>query len=100
MELEDSASRAYYAMFHAAIATLSSKGLKAKSHKGVRMLFSKHIVKESLMDKAFARYFDEAYDLRQIGDYEALKEIAEEKVRDIIDKAGSFISTVKELIRK
>jgi len=37
--LEDSISRAYYAMFHAAQAILYTKGLKAKSHVGIKSLF-------------------------------------------------------------
>ena len=38
-EHEDAASRAYYAMFHAARALLFNKGISAKTHRGTISIF-------------------------------------------------------------
>lgn len=98
-ELEDSASRAYYAIFHATQAILTTKGLRAKSHKGVRILFEEHIIKKGIMSEEFHDYFDEAFDLRQLSDYEAIKRMKEDQVKDIVIKAEKFVNTVRNLIK-
>ena len=96
-EMEDSASRAYYAMFYAAQAILASKGLNARSHKGARILFGRHIIREGLMGKDYAKMLDKAFDLRQRSDYEALKKVTRDSVKDAIKSAEEFIKTVKQL---
>lgn len=53
-ELYGAVSRAYYCIFHAAKAVLYSRGIKAKSHPGLRSLFGEHIVKPGIMGKEFA----------------------------------------------
>ncbi len=49
--LDDSVSRAYYAMFHAAVAILYALGLRAKSHSGTINLFGEHLVKKGVVSK-------------------------------------------------
>jgi len=98
-KLEDSASRAYYAIFHAAQAILTTKGLRAKSHKGVRILFEEHIIKKGIMSEEFHDYFDEAFDLRQLSDYEAPKTMKKDQVKDIVIKAEKFVNAVRDLIK-
>lgn len=46
-------ARAYYAMFHAATAVLSVKGIKRGSHHGILSAFGEHLVKPGLIDPRF-----------------------------------------------
>ena len=46
---EDAVSRAYYAAFHAATATLLSLGIESKTHGGLRALFALHVVRPGLV---------------------------------------------------
>jgi uncharacterized protein (UPF0332 family) len=84
--LEDSISRAYYAMFHAAQAILYKKGLKAKSHAGVKSLFGEHIVKKGTISEELGRAFSRAFDLRQKSDYEVQAEFEVRDVEEVIKK--------------
>jgi hypothetical protein len=99
-ELEDSASRAYYAMFHAIKALLYSKGIRSKSHKGTISLFGEHIIKRGILDREFADAVRKAFDLRQKSDYEIYTGLSEEAVKELIDKAEKLIEEAKKIIGK
>jgi uncharacterized protein (UPF0332 family) len=98
-ELEDAASRAYYAMFHTARALLFSKGMSAKTHRGTISLFSEKIVKQGILHEEFADMLRKAFDLRQKSDYELYAELSVELVKEVIKNAEKFIAKVKELIK-
>lgn len=87
--LEDSISRAYYAMFHAAQAILYIKGLKAKSHAGVKSLFGEHIVKKGIISEELGKAFSRAFDLRQKSNYEIQAEFEIEDVKEVVKEAES-----------
>lgn len=97
-ELEDAASRAYYAMFHATRALLFSKGMNAKTHKGAVSLFGEKIVKQGIMSEEYADMLRKAFDLRQKSDYEIYAETSAELVKEAIRNAEQFIERVKELV--
>jgi len=97
-ELEDAASRAYYAMFHATRALLFSKGMNAKTHKGIISLFGEKIVKQGIVGEEYADMLRKAFDLRQKSDYEIYAETSVELVKEMIKNAEQFIEKVKELI--
>jgi len=97
-ELEDAASRAYYAMFHATRTLLFSKGVNAKTHKGAISLFGEKIVKQGIMSEEYADMLRKAFDLRQKSDYEIYAETSVELVKEVIENAEQFIERVKELV--
>jgi len=98
-ELEDAASRAYYAMFHATRAILFSKGLKAKTHKGTVSLFGEHIVKKGVLGEEYADALRKAFDLRQKSDYEIYAELDGKLVKETVNDAEKFITKVKETLK-
>jgi len=98
-ELEDAASRAYYAMFHATRAILFSKGLKAKTHKGTVSLFGEHIVKKGVLGEEYADALRKAFDLRQKSDYEIYAELDGKLVKETVNNAEKFITKVKETLK-
>ncbi len=63
--LEDSISRTYYTMFHAAQAILYIKGLRAKSHADARSLFGERTTKRGIVNEELGKALSRAFDLRQ-----------------------------------
>ena len=99
-EIEDSASRIYYAMFHAIKALLYSKGIKSKTHKGTITLFGEHIVRKGILDEKFADVIRKAFDLRQKSNYEIYAKLDKKTVKDLIGKAEKLIEKVKKIVEK
>lgn len=98
-ELEDAASRVYYAMFHAAKALLFDRGFRPRTHKGTISMLGEHIVNKGIMDEEYADAIRKAFDLRQKSDYEPYAEIDEELVREAIENAERFIERAKVIIK-
>jgi uncharacterized protein (UPF0332 family) len=95
-----SVSRAYYCVFHAAEAMLYSKGIRTKTHGGLRLLFGEHIIKPGIMGKEFADILRDAFNARQLCDYEVYAEISPEEVTGLISKAEHFLNNARELLKK
>lgn len=90
---------AYYAMYHAAQAVLSSKGFKPKTHSGLRELFGREFVQKGLVDKDAGKSLSEAFNMRQASTYDVYAEFREEKVENIVTKAEAFVRKMNELIK-
>lgn len=88
-------SRAYYAMFYMVSAVLLTKSLSFSKHKAVVSSFGQHFVKTNIFEHKFHRYLVEAFEQRQIGDYEVLDEITKETAQRSIKRAIEFIVAVK-----
>jgi uncharacterized protein (UPF0332 family) len=84
-------SRAYYAMYHATQALLSVKSLNTKTHKGAIQLFGQHFIKTGELPIELARALSDAYDLRQLSDYEETVLLTQQQAESILNSAGSFI---------
>ena len=69
--LEDSLSRAYYAILHAARALLLTEGVTVSSHRSVRRLFGFHLIKPGKLSVRFAKILAEEQDDRFLADYDA-----------------------------
>lgn len=68
-------SRSYYAMFYLVTALLLTKGVKFSKHKAVVASFGQHFIKTNIFEHKFHQYLVEAFEQRQIGDYDVLEEI-------------------------
>ena len=69
--LKAATNRAYYAMFHVALATLATANVKPpKSHSGTINLFGRHFVTTGRVEKRFARFLRDAANLRMDADYD------------------------------
>lgn len=91
------ANRVYYAVFHAVTALLIKNGLHAESHQGVSVLFSKHFVKEGLIDAEYGRLYARLENMREKSDYTCLFETTEEEVLPMIPKAKELVSVIEGL---
>ena len=93
-------SRAYYAMFYLVSAVLLTKGLSFSKHTAVVAAFGQYFVKTNIFEHKFHRYLVEAFEQRQIGDYEVLDDITTETAQRVINRAIEFQITVKDYLAK
>jgi uncharacterized protein (UPF0332 family) len=93
-------SRAYYAMFYLVTAVLLTKGLNFSKHKAVVASFGQYFIKTNIFEAKFHRYLVEAFEQRQIGDYDALEEITVGTAQKSIGYAIEFSNAVKDYLAK
>ncbi|UCF17291.1 MAG: HEPN domain-containing protein [Phycisphaerales bacterium] len=95
---EDSVSRAYYAVLHAAKAALVMIGLEPESHHAVRRLFGLHLVKSGEIEKDFARILAAEQEDREIGDYDIDVEIEHDRALKRVAEAEEFVERIVEYL--
>ncbi|MBF0456648.1 MAG: HEPN domain-containing protein [Nitrospirae bacterium] len=91
-DYEDSVSRSYYAVFHAAQGLLLTEGEHASTHKGVLTLFSLLFVKTGRFMKNLGKYLSNLKDDRESGDYEIFSYIDEDTADTALREAEEFIN--------
>ena len=96
--LEDSLSRAYYAVLHAARAILVSEGLDPQSHEAVKRLFGLHIVKQGKMEARYAHILREEQDDRALADYDLAFEPQPSRVQQRISDAEAFLNEAVRIL--
>lgn len=64
-------SRSYYSVYYATQALLLSQNLDASTHKATIRLFGQHFVKTGQFSSEWAKILSNAYELRQLSDYDA-----------------------------
>jgi uncharacterized protein (UPF0332 family) len=93
-------SRVYYAMFYAAQAVLLTKNAMTSKHSGVIALFYEHFVKTGTFDKKHHQAFNDAFDLRQQGDYVWDQVISKETADSFWEKANDFVTYLENYLRE
>lgn len=91
-------NRAYYAMFYAALALLTTQGKGSSEHSGVIALFDQLFVKSGELPKSMSKALHKAFDLRQIGDYRELIELDPNQAKEILGSAGEFVQAVQNYL--
>lgn len=97
---KDSVSRAYYSMYHAAVAILTLKNIKARRYSGVLRMFGMHVIQEEDMEHYYAKALKFAKQEREKGDYDLFAKISEEEAETVIGDGEKFLKRVEELIEK
>lgn len=97
---EDSISRSYYSVLHAARAILILEGMNVSSHSAVRRLFGKHIVKTGKLNAEYAKILSTGQDMRLRADYDAMYIADMEDANEFIIDAKDFLETVGNYIRE
>lgn len=93
--LRDAASRAYYGAFYAAEALLNERELSFKKHGAVHSMFAQEFVKTGLFDAKYHRWLLNAFNQRQLGDYDETVQFKDDDVRETIQQAREFLQAVK-----
>lgn len=97
---EDSVSRSYYSMFHAASILLMLKGIEPRSHSGLVQMFGLHLVKTGEIDKEFGKMLAQVRELREDSDYEILFEASKEEAELSLQNAEKFLKEIKRYLKK
>jgi uncharacterized protein (UPF0332 family) len=97
-KFDDSASRAYYAVFYAISAALFSKGLAFSSHAQVIGAFNREFVKGGAFPSFYTMMIKRLFDDRQTGDYDFDSWIDEQTAREDIENAETIISGIEEYL--
>jgi len=92
-------NRAYYAIFYAANALLTTKGLERSKHSGVIAAFRQHFVKAGLVGPEFSEFYGKAMENRHAADYE-MAELGYEVARRDIDRAERFVERIEQLLHE
>jgi uncharacterized protein (UPF0332 family) len=101
-DTDGACSRAYYAMYDAARATLAWAGIAPergafKTHSGLIAAFSRGLVKPGLFPAELGRAIQRALTVRQIADYEA-SPVPHSDAVEIVRMAESFVATAAKII--
>jgi uncharacterized protein (UPF0332 family) len=78
-------------MYHAAQAILATQNLTTKTHRGVIQLFGQYFIKTDKLPIELARAISDAYDLRQLSDYEETILLTNEQAETILSSAQLFV---------
>jgi uncharacterized protein (UPF0332 family) len=85
-------NRAYYAYFYAAIALLLTLNMTRSKHAGVLAAFREHFVRPGSFPIEDSRAYGEAFELRNVTDYEMLGRADEAQARIAVESASRFVS--------
>lgn len=96
--LEDSVSRAYYAVLHAAKAALLVHDQQAKSHAGVRRLFGQVLIKSGEVQGEWGRILSREQDQREVAEYDVDLELEPEAVDELLTDARRFLERMAQYI--
>jgi len=99
-EYEDTASRAYYCMFHAAKAALASEQSFPKTHEGAIRELGLKFIKEGKLPKVLGTIFADARSLRETADYAITSVIGLEDAKWSVEAAERFLDQISEYLRK
>jgi uncharacterized protein (UPF0332 family) len=98
--LDFAVSRAYYGMFYAAEAMLLAKGLAFSRHQGVVGAFGREFAKTGEIDKEHHARLVQAFQRRQLADYQASVELTCAQADQTLQWAEAFISMAEDWLRK
>ena len=93
-------NRAYYAMFYAVLALLIFEDYASSKHAGVISYFNKRFIKGGIFSEEIGRSINNAFELRQRGDYREYVEFTCEEIGPFIEKARSFVQEVKGYLER
>jgi len=92
-------NRAYYAIFNAANALLSTKGLTRSKHSGVIAAFRQHFIKTGEIEAEYGRIFGQLLDDRNISDYVIVEELEAEQASLDLEEAKRFVERVDTYLK-
>src|SRR3990172_4426590 len=95
---EDAASRAYYAILHAAKAALYVHDIATTSHAGTRRMFGLHLVRPGEVEPEWASYLGESLDDRLAADYESAVSVSTEEAEREARRSRRFLARIRRYL--
>ena len=99
-EYEDAISRAYYAMYHAARAALSTVNIFPKTHEGVVTEFGRKFVLTGIFSKEMGKNLADAKASRETYEYSVTATVEKPEAETILSNAQKFVNAIKEHLEK
>lgn len=96
----DSANRSYYAIFHAARSVMALDAQDRRKHSGVMAYFRENYIKTNILDRKLSDIIQDAFQIRQISDYEDFIVLSYKDVEDQLADARYFCREVNEYVMK
>lgn len=94
-------SRAYFAMFHLAVAALRTKGGgEYRRHAGVIAAFREQFVAQGVFSPELHVALNRAFTERNVSDYRYEREVPAATARRILDDAARFVDEVETYLRR
>lgn len=94
----ESASRAYYAVFHALSAVLATRGLSFSSHSQTLGGFNKHFVKTEIFPIGTTRKLQRLFEDRQVADYDWIHTVDADTANEDVTAASEIVNACAEYI--
>nr|MDO8099441.1 HEPN domain-containing protein [Candidatus Njordarchaeota archaeon] len=95
---DSTAGRCYYAMFLMAEVVLLTKGLRAKSHKGVIALLGQHFINKRILSEELGKSLKAAHESREAGDYEIKFAVSEKEAKESVKRATRFVEETEKYL--
>ena len=92
------ANRLYYAIFHAVVALLISRGCQVGTHKGAMIQFQQHFVRTGLFSKEEGHLYSRMQQLREEGDYNCFIQTSEQEITPFVEPTKLLIEKIKMTI--
>jgi len=96
---EDAVSRAYYAMYHAAMSTLATLNVFPKTHEEAVSEFGRRFVLTGIFQKDLGRNLAEVKATRETYEYTVVAEASRSEAENILSKARFFVEVVKDYVK-
>ncbi|MFQ6014236.1 MAG: HEPN domain-containing protein [Anaerolineae bacterium] len=93
-------NRAYYAIFYAANALLTTKGLERSKHSGVVAAFRQHFVKPGLIEPEYSDFYGATMDERSEGDYVVDAFLDHDIAERALSRAERFLTRIELALRE
>ncbi len=97
-EIEDAASRAYYAAYNSIRAVLLLLGEEPSTHSGVAFKLWTRLVREGLLEREYARILSILREAREEGDYTPIFTLSRDEVEDLVISSEKLVNRMKELM--
>jgi uncharacterized protein (UPF0332 family) len=92
------ANRIYYSTFYIVSALALRKGFKTSKHSQLLSWFNKEFVKKDLIDKNLGKFYLDAFEMRQEGDYDDFINFELKYIEGKLEQAKDFVERVMQLI--
>jgi len=99
-EYEDAISRAYYAMYHAARAVLSTVNIFPKTHEGVVSEFGRKFVLAEILPGELGKNLADAKAARETYEYSVTATAGKTEAETILSNAQKFVNMIRKHLEK
>lgn len=99
-DYEDAVSRAYYAMYHAARAALSTVNVFPKTHEGVVSEFGRKLVLTGVFPKELGKNLANVKAARETYEYSVTATVGKSEAEAILSNAQRLVNAIKKHLKK